>query len=224
MSVVSDVREMIGEASAAFYTDQQVYDAINETQMDMWMGSKWLVTTATLTTTASAEFAAIPTDVMIPQYVEKDGRKWFPTTMARLEQWDPQWHAELPAQPQWFVLWDATTFRMGPKPDATYTFHVVGPAWPPTEVTSTSTDLTIPDLLYRAIVHRAAASIMEYTQPQLADVLAKEAKDLEHSWEMELRNAQSHNIWQLKPGNRMSNAQAGNIRSGRKFPWYWSQY
>ena len=219
MTIVGDVRELLDEAGGAvFWVDEQLYDAINETLIDVFAGLRFEYGTATITTTASAADFAIPATIWIPQYITGTGRMYWPTTLARLEQYNRLWKLDVPGYPKHFVLNDTESVMMYPTPDATYQFVVHGVPWPTVgEIADGAEDITVAALLKRAIVRRTVAELMEYTQPNLADQYNAEADELEYKFRMQLRNRQSHNIRRLKPGGLVTNAKSGSVVLGRRY-------
>lgn len=222
MSLFSEVTEQIDQTNLnfgqPFWVDQQVYDAINLALEEIWTEVKWTYTTATLTFTAGQDLTALPsTSVMIPQYIiTTDNVKMFPTTHPMLQDWAANWKNEPQAQPRWIVLWDEKHLRAWPTPDQTYTFTLYGVPWP-TEITAISADPPMDPLIHHAVVHRAVAFLLEHTQPQLADANMQEALDNEKRYQRQVRNQQGDNTLRIRPTVAWTQAQFGDIRTGRKF-------
>ncbi len=226
MSLLIDLQIEIDEtAGPTFYVIDQVYDALNQAQLEVWSNLKqWQLTSATMAIAPGTAITTLPlTSVMIPQYViyVTQGVKIFPTTYAMLQDWQSGWMNEPPARPNWMVLWDAEHLRWFPPPDITYNFVLYGTPWP-TEVTAATIDagtdpLTADPLVGQAIVKRAAAILLEDSQPVLADLKIQEAMDYETRYARQQRNAQGANTLRLRPGVAWDVAQQGDINVGRKF-------
>ena len=219
MSLVSDIRELLDESGGAvFWVEEQLYDAANEAVLDVFASLRQEYGTATITTTASVADYNIPATIMLPQYITGTGRKYFPTTLAKLEQYNRQWKETTVGYPKHWVLNDVNSVMAYPTPDAAYLFVVHGVPWPSVgEIADGAEDITAASLLRRSITRRAVAELLEYTQPSLAEQFLREAAEAEHDYKVQLRNRQSHNIRRLKPGGIMTSAQKGVVNVGRRF-------
>lgn len=219
MSLVSEIRELLDESGGAvFWVTEQLYDAANEAVLDVYASLRQEYGTATITTTASTADYNIPATIMLPQYITGTGKKYFPTTLAKLEQYNRQWKETAVGYPKHWVLNDVNSVMSYPAPDATYEFVIHGVPWPSVgEIADTAEDITVASLLRKAIIRRACAELLEYTQPSLAEQFLREAGEAEHGYKVQLRNRQSHNIRRLKPGGLMTKAQSGVVHVGRRF-------
>ena len=219
MSLVSDMQELLDEtAGAVFWTTSHLYNAANQAILETYAETRHEYVLATLTLTASSEMLTIPSTIMIPQYIIGSSGKYWPTTQAKVEQYYREWKAEPPAYPKHFVIWDMETLRAFPKSSGDYLFDICGVPWPTCgEVTSTSTDPSMPRLLKQVITQRAVALLLEHTQPELADSLNEDAKQLANKFKIQLRNRGGHNIARLRPTTIFTHAQSGVIKLGRKF-------
>ena len=218
MSIVTDVRVWLGGTATTFWSDAHVVDALNEVQFELQSevkGAFWVV--GTLTLTANDDLVMIPSNVMIPKAILGTAGKYFPTTQAKLEQECREWRGRTPGRPTHFVVWDAFTLRVYPRPDTTYLFEVEGVPWPTTELTTAVLDLTASEDWKRILALRAAAQLLEFTQPQLSDAYEREAQELLSDYKVSLRNRQGHNIRRLRPGTLFTRAQSGNLTVGRRF-------
>lgn len=220
MSVFTDLQLQLDEvAGPTFWPAQQMYDAINASLLEVWSSVKnWQLTSATVTISSGADIVALPiTSVMIPQFIIYSGIKIFITTHDLLQDWSNNWRNESPTRPTWAVQWDESHIRPWPKADQSYSFVVFGVPWP-TEVGSTNTDVIgLEPMLTRSIALRAAAKLLEDSQPQLADAKQAEAHELQYRYERQQRNALGANIIRLRPAVAWDVAQQGDIRVGRKF-------
>lgn len=226
MSLVTETQQQINESGAGVFwplASGQVYDALNSAIIRTYAHNRdqFYVSTP-LTFASGVDILALPTTtVMIPQYIVTPGAvKIFPTTMPMLQDWNANWKNTPHAQPQWIVLWDWTHLRSFPIPDQTYTYTLYGVPWP-LEIGTGGGDVTditnIDPLLRQAIIHRACATLLEYTQPQLADVFTQEAEEHEKRYRRQARNAMGDNVLRLRPGVGWSIAQSGDIRIGKKY-------
>lgn len=220
MSLVSQVQQLVDESGGAvWWTAQQVYDAINETLSEDYALLKPSTVVTTLTVTTGTDiFAFDDTAVMIPQYFVYGplGVKTFPTVHEELENWSRRWRGQPPARPQWMVQWDAQHFRVFPAPDATYTFQLWGAAWPP-EIGTATLDATLEVFQRKAVVLRAAASLLDLTRPDLADAYRAEALDHAKRAAAERRGQFNSNADRLRPGTGWAVAQFGRIGQGSRY-------
>jgi hypothetical protein len=217
MSVITDIRTLLDErSSAVFWTDQHIYDAANQAQLDIYASLKAQQGSAVMSLNSGQDIVSIPPTIMIPQYIEFNNKTYFPTTHAKLEQWNRAWRGEALAQPKWFVLWDWEHFRVWPRPDQGYDFTLWGVTWP-SEFSASNESITADRVLQAAIAFRAASYLLELTQPLLAAEMARESAEYETRYKTRLRNRQSHRPTALKPGTAFTAAQSGVISLGRKF-------
>lgn len=220
MSLVTEVQQLVDESGGAtWWTAQQVYDAINEAMSEDWAVLKPQSGTATLTVTAGADILAFDTDsIMVPQYFVDPvlNTKLFPTTHDELENWSRRWREESAAKPKWLVQWDASHYRVFPQSDAQYEFVLWGVPWPP-EIGTATTDASLDKMQRKAVKLRAAASLLDLTQPDLADAYRVEAADAIKRQAIGLRQAFDGNVDRLRPGVGWTIAQFGRINMGRKY-------
>lgn len=214
MSIVSDVQTLVND-SGVFWGASHVYNAINEAQLEMWGDSQWAVTTATLTLGTNSDIVSMPATIMIPHKIVYGGIEYHPTSYMRLEQWSRTWRSAGAAQPKWFVVWDATHFRVWPKSDGVYELPVIGAGWP-TEITSTNTDITAHTTYKDAVAYRAAQILLEATRPDMADAMEELAEEARHTYKKNLRNQLQSRVMRVRPGTMFNMAQGGSIRMGRR--------
>lgn len=220
MNLLQDIQLQVDETGGpVFWVIEQLYDAANAAQLEVWLNLKdWQQTSTNIILSSGNDIVALPsTTVMIPQYIVYSGVKIFPTTMAQLQDWSNNWMNETPGRPNWCVLWDERHIRVWPKSNSTYTFTLFGVPWP-TEITDGTHDISgIDPLVRRAIVARAAAKLLETVQPQLADAKTLEAVEFEKRYARQQRNTFGDNIGRLRPTTAWDQAQFGDIRTGKKF-------
>jgi len=215
MGIVTDVRQLINETSAVFWTDQQVYDSINGAQLELWAESGAFWGTATITATASGVTVSLPeSSVMIPKFIVGTSGKEYLTTYADLERNTKAWKATGVGEPKWWVLWDVLTLKPYPRSDSTRTYVVHGIAWP-TEVSASVTDITAPPDLKKAVMYKAVGILFEHTRPELADGFNAIAQEHLQRFKITQRNYDSHNIRHIRPGNTMSNQRRGSTIASR---------
>lgn len=221
--LVDLIHMVLDETSGGvFWTDAHLYDAANEALIDVWANTKPLTTHGTMTVVANDDIVAFPTTVFIPQFIlgttsGLDVVKYFPTTPFQLEQYEREWKKISTGFPKHFVVWDLERFRVAPKSDATYEFQVWGVSWP-TEISAENPDVAdIERELRLVIAYRAAANLLEFTQPQLADGLLNEADLLERRVRARRRTAFGHNILRLRLGDRFTRATGGNVEIGQQY-------
>lgn len=221
MSLVSEVSMLVDESGGAvWWTAAQVYDAINDTLIEMWGQSRGIAqSTATMTVTASADLVEFPwTSIMIPQAVlnEQLNVPLFSTTHDELENWSRRWRGQPVDKPKWLVQWDAKHFRVFPQSDAQYEFLLWGTPWP-AEIGTATQDLVLDPMERKAIVLNAAANLLDLTQPELADAHRTEALGYMQRSRANVRNGLNTNLEHLRPGTGWNVAGFGRISSGRKY-------
>ena len=211
MTIVEELQILLDESGGStFWTADHLYDALNYANLINWINTKRVLLATPLIVEAGSNYIDIPPEILIPQYVQDDEKKYFTTTLAKLERYSPTWKTQPAGVPQYFIRFGVEKLRPWPTPDLDYRYTLVGLGWP-TELSSTNDDLTAPALCRQAIVYRAASSLMEFTNPNLADVFANEAEDAEHKHTLQHRNHFSHNIRSIRPANRFNRQQSGNI-------------
>lgn len=224
MSLVSEVRQLLNEPAAnavKFWPDQQVYDALNEAQLDVYGEIGWGNSSATVNITSSTDMYEFPVGIMIPQriYISPNGDELYPTTNVKLEQAMNAWRSASPAKPSHYIKFDGRNFRVWPKPDGNYTLTVVGEPYAVSEITGGSQDILGLDTQIRfAIIHRAAAILLEATQPDLADFYMGDVVEYVRNYIAGLKSTQGHNIMHLRPfTNGWEVAQLGNVVLGKRY-------
>lgn len=219
-NLVQDIQLQLDETRGpVFWVMEQIYDAANAAQLEVWMNLKdWQQTSTNIALSSGNDIIAWPaTTIMIPQYIIYNGAKVFPTTQAQLQDWANNWKSTNPTRPNWYLLWDAKHIRLYPKSDAVYTFQLFGMPWP-TEIVDGVHDITGIDILVkRAIILRAASKLLEVTQPDLADTKAMEAQEFEKRYARQQRNSFGDNIGRLRPTTAWDQANFGDIKTGRLF-------
>lgn len=220
MSLITDIQLQVDETGGpVFWVIEQLYDAANAAQLEVWANLKdWQQTSTPITLASGNDIVALPnTIIMIPQFIVYSGVKIFPTTHALLQDWSNNWKNETPTRPNWIVLWDESHIRVWPRANAAYTLTLYGVPWP-TEITDGVHDIANVDVLVRrAIVLRAAAKLLETTQPELADAKAVEALEFEKRYARQQRNVFGDNISRLRPKTAWDLANNGDIKTGRLF-------
>jgi len=218
MSLISDIKELLDETgTATFWTAQHIADAANRAQMDVWARVRHDLVSVVLSVDINDDIVLIPSTILIPLYITLNNKKYFPTTHAKLEQEDRKWRAAAQGYPKWFVVWDAGHFRVWPRPNSLYEFELIGVQYPPTELTDAVLDITAPTLLKQSITHLAAAELVEFSRPQLADAWRAESIALELNFKKLLRNRDTHRITRLRPASRVGHAGAGVISIGKNY-------
>lgn len=220
-SIIQDVQLQIDETGGpVFWVIEQLYDAVNGAQLEVYMNLKdWQRTSTTITLSSGTALFPLPnTVIMIPQYIVYNGIKIYITTKALLQDWANNWKSDnVPSRPNWAFQWDEAHIWWYPTPDQNYSMTLWGVPWP-TEVTDGTHDLTgIDPLVRRAIVLRAASKLLTLTQPDLADAKLKESMEFEKRYARQQRNVFGDNIARLRPTTAWDQAQLGDIKTGRLF-------
>lgn len=214
MSIVTDIRLLLGNSSL-FWSDQHVYDAANEAQLEAYGRGKWAIGTNTLSVNTGDDLVYMHSSTMIPLYVEYLNKHYFITTQARLEQFSRSWKGASLGPPKWFVLFDFERLRVWPRPDDQYNMTLWHVPWP-TEISASVTDITGVDRSYtNAIVNWAGSNLFRFTRPDLSEALRREGDEWYMKFKRTLRNQQSHNIQRMRPGGLFQKALGGNIDMGR---------
>lgn len=220
-NIIQDVQLQIDETGGpVFWVIEQLYDAVNGAQLEVYMNLKdWQRTSTNITLSSGTNMFALPTDtIMIPQFIVYNGIKIFITTKALLQDWANNWKSDnTPSRPNWAFLWDESHLFFYPAPDQAYVMQLWGVPWP-TEITDGVHDLTgIDPLVRRAIVLRAASKLLQLTQPDLADAKIKESMEFEKRYARQQRNVFGDNIGRLRPTTAWDQAALGDIKTGRLF-------
>lgn len=215
-SSLENIRTYINDPEGVTYPDAHLFDAMNEALLDLHVDSKTILATATWTATTSADLIATPPTLMVPQSVIYDGKPYFFSTQAELERWSSNWRGTPLGQPRWFVRWSADYIRVWPRPDQTYVFKVIGVGWP-TQLTPAASTVMSDANWRQAIEHKTAATLLTLARPDLAKIHYDEYEKARNSYNVEVRNHQSHRMRTLRPGTKYNNAQTGSIVTGRWF-------
>lgn len=219
-NILQDIQLQVDETGGpVFWVIEQLYDAANAAQLEVWMNLKdWQQISTNITLSSGNDIIQWPvTQIMIPQYIIYNGVKVFPTTQAQLQDWANNWKSSNPTRPNWYVLWDAQHIRLYPKSDNVYTFQLFGVPWP-TEIADGNHDIIgVDTLVRRAIVLRAAAKLLETSQPDLADAKMLESMEFEKRYARQQRNVFGDNIARLRPTTAWDQANFGDIKVGRLF-------
>jgi hypothetical protein len=222
MSIVSQVQILLND-TGVFWPVPNVLDAINEAQLWVFAQTKWARVGVPLNVTVGQDIVPIPSQLLITGWIEgtktvNTGNatlitsvRFFPTTQRELEHFLRTWRGHGLEEPGYFVLWDASHFRLFPRPDQAYTFTIWGIGYP-TEIVDITSDIVGPPNYVQAIQNYTVALLLEATRPDLADVYMQIAEDQIIAFRKQLRNHQSHNIRRLRPGKRFDLQQSGTIR------------
>jgi len=212
MGVVGDIQTILND-QGVFWPTQQIYDALNEAQLAVYVETKWAITTATMNLGSGVDIVAIPSGILIPRWIEGTNnnfqpaviKRFFPTTQRNLETHLRTWRGANLGQPVFFCLWDATHWRVFPRPDGkgtgtagTYPFTVFGIGFP-AEIASTGAVLTGPSNYQLAVQNYTVSLLLESTRPDLADFYMAQSQEQILLFKKRLRNQQSHNIRTLRP-------------------------
>lgn len=225
MSAIGDIQTIINDAGV-FWPQQTVWDSINEAQLAVYAEVKWAITTQTMSLTVGQDIVPIPSNILVPKWIEGTNNLFQPPVVKRfltstqrgLETFLRTWRGNNVGQPVVFVLWDATHWRVFPRPDGSgsgpggsYPFTVFGVGFP-LEINSTNTNI-VGDSTYKyAVYDYACALLLEATRPDLADMYLAQAQDHMLSIKKRLRNQQSYNIRTLHPATtRFEIEQGGQI-------------
>lgn len=218
MSIVAQVQTLLND-SGVFWPTAQVLNAINEAQLWAYAQTKWQRTSWQLSLATGTDLLTLPSNVLVPGWIETavvnngqtQNMRGFPSTQRELERFLRTWRSAGLDAPNYFIIWDASTIRLFPRPDQPYTYTLWGISYP-TEILNATTSLAGPPQYVLAVQNMAAALLFEATRPDLADVYLATAEAQLLDFKKRLRNQQSHNIRRLVPGGRFALQQAGTIR------------
>ncbi len=217
MPSITTIRRYINDPDGVIYPDAYLYDTMNDSLLDMYIDCKPEVVSHTLTINTGDDIIYIPSHIMIPQQIVYQNKPYYITTQAELERWERKWRTASPAQPRWFIRWDARRIRIWPRADNTYDMTMWGIEWP-TEIDSSDDDLTDDSDWKQAIEHKTTSQLLEMARPDLSDLHEREYQASRNDYNIGKRNSNGgHNIRQLRPGTRNNIAQIGSIQVGR---WY----
>ena len=215
MSLFSDTQELIND-SGVFWPNQQVYDALNESMLEVWQDLELHTGTATMTATASAESVAIPATILSPKSITYGGLEWFITNRTQRERWSNKWKNTSAGFPKHWVIFDGENLEPYPKPDVAYAMIIRGIVYPTEEITSGNLDIVEDKKIKRAIMWKAAVFLAEHTRPDLVHIWNQEAgRALREADKILGRNLFGRHIKRLRPSGRTNVAHQGDIAFGR---------
>lgn len=221
--ICADVRALLDESTAVFWTSTNVINAVNEALLECEAEVRTLWGTASIV--VSSEFVAIPdSTIMIPQRIigtasgDTHPVEYFVTKQIDLERFWSGWRDayEDDAQSKFFIRWDADSLRCWPVSTASTTYTVEGILWP-TEIASESDSLNVTHELYHAIMYLAAAFLIDDSLPQAAEDYRKLAGDHISEYRTKQRQRGGHTLMSIAPATRAQRAQQGSIRIGRRY-------
>lgn len=215
MTIVEELRLLLDESKGSVYwPTAELHDALNEAVLTVYSESRTILEVASLSVNAGDDVVYIPPTIMIPQHIESMGTKYFITTHAQLESYARDWKTAEFGEPKRFVYWDATRLRVWPRPDQSYDFDLYGVPYPD-EINDKNPDLKDDRLICEAVLHMAAAELVEHLYPQQADEYTNTAAEALRKMRVRLRNQNSHNIRRLRPGKSIDKQQQGFIGIGQ---------
>jgi hypothetical protein len=214
MTLLTQVRLIIDEPSGPkFWPNQQIYDAINESSIEVLGSGQFELTTATMTATASASYAMLPTTIMIPKFILStgtEGRELPKTTYAALEQESLYWGTATGTEHIAFVEYDYESVRLFPIVGTAIVYRVIGVPYP-TEVAVGVEDMGTNDMVSDAVKFLAGSCLMEATRPDVSEALRVEGGEHLQEAMRHKRNNQTHNLWQLQPAGRINARRSGDM-------------
>lgn len=209
-TTVQDIQMLLND-QGVFWPTVRVTDAINEAQWEIYVRTKWSWTSSTLTLNPGDDIIPIPSNIVIPRFVEDTQLRYFPSSQRQLENFHRTWRLDGPGAPMYFIVWDAFNLRIYPKPDKVYNYTLWGIGYP-SEIVDPTNDSVVGDDSYVKAVNSLTLSLLfEATRPDLADWHRGIAEEQIQAYKRHLRNYQSHNIRRLKFGGRHDLNQSGNI-------------
>lgn len=213
MALVDEVRRLLGETSAVFWSDAQIRNAINEAQAYVYSEHPHVFeTSTTLAVPTSSDFVQIPSSVMIPRYITStSGDVYYPfVTHADLEEWGKGWMNVDEGEPSAFVVWSSEWFRVWPRPSTSKAYRLVGTPWP-VECTSL-TDPSLPWLVEDAVVYYATSVLFTPTRVDLAQIHMQDYHEAMRDYMVQWRRAHPHNIMRVAPGSQSGGKHRGDLR------------
>lgn len=212
MTLLNQVKTIIDEPGASkFWPLQQVYDAINESSIEVLGSGQYEITTATITATASTTFITLPTSIMTPKFVLNTNNSEIPkTTFADLEREGPGWGTATGTAPIAFIDVDINTIQIYPIVGSAVEYRIVGVPYP-TEVTLGVEDFTQEENFALVAKFYAGSILMDATRPDLSEAYRLEGEQLMPMALRQWRNQQSHKIATLRIGNEVDARRRGSM-------------
>jgi hypothetical protein len=226
-AIVTDIQLLLNDAGV-FWPQAQILDAVNEAQLWAQVQTKWLRKAWLINLPRDTDIFQIPSDVLVPGWMEAsvanpgDGSlltvRAFPTTQRELEHFLRTWRSAGQDAPQYFVIWDASHFRVFPRPDRNYVFTLWGITYPPEILDGTGVLQGLPNYT-QAVQNMALSLLLNATRPDLGEFYLNLATSQIMEFRKHLRNMQGHNILRLKPATTHLEVQQGG--RVRELPTYY---
>jgi hypothetical protein len=220
VSIVTTLQVLLND-TGVFWPQAQILDAVNEAQLWVFAQTKWSRRSWLINLPKGTDIFQIPSDLLIPGWMESqvfntDGSishmRAFPTTHRELEHFLRTWRSAGLDAPQYFVIWDASHFRVFPRPDKAYTYTLWGVGYP-IEIVDNLGDLVGPPNYTQIIQNFSLGLLLNATRPDLSDFYMTQASLGVVEFKKHLRNFQSHNIRRLVPSTgRLQIQQGGQVR------------
>ena len=220
MTLLNQVRLIIDEPNAAkFWPNAQLYDAINESSIEVLGSGQFEVTTATVTATASAQFMTLPSTIMIPKFILTTGtqsRELPKTTYAEFERDSANWGTATGTEHIAFVEYDYSSVQLYPIVGSAIVYQVVGIPYP-TEITTGTEDMSTNDMISDAVRFWAGSVLMDATRPDLSDTFRMEGQEHLQIAMRHKRNNQGQRIYSLSPAGRIDARRSGDLTTIRSY-------
>lgn len=220
-TILQQIQTILDESGGAvFWTTAEIWDAVNETLLEVWPQTNHLSTSSSWVLQTGTQFFDYPSNIMIPQtLLGTDRSHLFSTTYAKMEQFSPVWRTTTPGYAQHVIHFDIGTVRPYPLLDGTYTYTLHGMPWPP-ELSDASPTLTADATLVTAVAHLAAAKLLEHTIPMAADLQEREGNEVLQRYISNVRNQLANRVKRLRIANKFNVAQSGSIPPSGSPPAY----
>lgn len=218
MGLIAECRTELGEASAVFWTDQQIVDSLNEAQVCLVADHpRILETSVNLSIGTNTHFVDVPSSIMIPKSIQNDDAELVPfCSYVDLENYSPDWSTVATGKPERFVLVSHNRMRVFPRADVAYTFTMTGIPWL-TELTTVADTLTFHKDLQDAIVYYAVANLFVATRPDMAAAYFEQYAASVMRYMISYRARMSHNTIRLRPGTTRTRTQRGAVNRWRTY-------
>lgn len=198
LTTVEQVRVLVDEASAVFYTDSKVLREINSGLLKVWGALSPTSTSTQWVVNSNTDLVARPTLYAVEHILGTKGELKV-GEQSRLDYEYPLWRQEPASYPTHIVKFDTDYYRVWPQARVTSTLTALGVPWP-TEVTSGSPSVTsINPYAEGAVVYHAAARLLLLSAPQASQEYFKRSKKALLDAKKYQRNKTFNNTLTLSP-------------------------
>jgi hypothetical protein len=218
VTLLNQVRLIIDEPNGPkFWPNAQLYDAINESSIEVLGSGQFDLSTATITATANAVYITMPVGIMIPKLIINPTNECLPkTTYAAMERDGFGWGTATGTRHEAFVEFDCQTIQLYPIVPTPVVYRVVGVPYP-NEITAGVEDLAANEIIADAVRFWAGSVLFDATRPDISDTLRAEGQQTLQVAMRHKRNTQSHKIYRLSPASDLNARRSGELSVIRNY-------